>query len=68
MEGKKAREKDGKVRGGFAWALVGAGGKELLTHGGSRNLRACRKIPGGCSQLRQWKDMWWPCGYQKHLS
>lgn len=48
MEGEKACEKDDKVRGGFAWALGGGSGRELLTRGGSRNLRACRKVPRGC--------------------
>jgi len=48
MEGEKAREKDGKVRGGIAWVLVGGSRKKLLTHGGSRNLGARREVPGGC--------------------
>lgn len=48
MEGEKACEKDGKVRGGFAWVLGRGSGKELLTHGGNRNLRACRKVPSSC--------------------
>lgn len=48
MEGEKAHEKDGKVRGGFAWVLGGGSGKELLTHGGSKNLGARRKVPGSC--------------------
>lgn len=48
MAGEKAREKDGKVRGSFAWVLGGSSGKELLILGGSRNLRAHRKVPGSC--------------------
>lgn len=48
MEGEKAREKDGKVRGGFVWALGRGSRKELLTRSGSRNLGARRKVPSGC--------------------
>lgn len=45
MEGKKAREKDGKVGRGFSWMLGGGTGKELLTHYGSRNLGPAGKSP-----------------------
>ena len=48
MEGEKAHEKDGTVRGSFEWVLGGGSGKELLTRGGSRNLGRCREVPGGC--------------------